>query len=203
VNDGPLAADALRNAVSEPGEQIAVRFMRSTLLELAVVWATQQHRRLSERCPARPCAVKALADVGLFWPTRSDQRASDLFVRHVTAVRDELVSTHGAPLAHQAASLFEKKRGLMTVEAAAKALGTHTSTLRRAFQREMAMSPREYLMRVRMAHAQKLLADSPHAKVEPIAYEVGWSSKSGLYRAFKRFRGQTPGHGRHVRVRTL
>jgi len=111
----------------------------------------------------------------------------------------EIVSaTHPPSLARRAATLFHQSGGTMAVESAAHALGAHPSTLRRAFRKEVGMTAREYLRRVRLARAEALLARAPRGKIEPIAYEAGWGSKSGLYRAFRHFRDDTPGRVRNV-----
>jgi AraC-like DNA-binding protein len=197
LDDGPRRAAALRDALPKPEDQAAARWLRSMLFEIAVRWGSEQHLRVAHKCRAEPCAVAALVDCGAFWPSESSgHSAADLFVAHLTAIRDELSSTHVGLLAQQAATLFDESGGATTVECVARKLGTHPSTLRRAFRREVRMTAREYLARVRLAKAQVMLGEGQKVKVEPIAYAVGWSSKTGLYRAFRRFRDETPGRAR-------
>ena len=199
LDEGPRRAGALKHALPPAPDAVSARFLRATLLELAVRWGTEQHRRLAHKCRTRPCLVAALSDSGIYWPSDTESHgrdAADLFVAHVTAIRDELAATYSASLAQRAAALFSENGGSTSVESAARALGTHPSTLRRAFRREIRMTAREYLARVRLARAEALLRGGPDVKVEPIAYEVGWSSKSGLYRAFRQFRDETPGQAR-------
>jgi transcriptional regulator GlxA family with amidase domain len=199
LDDGPRSAAALRGALPPADSLVSARFVRAMLLEIAVRWGTEQHQRFSHRCRSRPCAVAALVDSGAFWPSEShSQIPADLFVAHVTAIRDELARTHGASLAQRAVALFVESGGSTTVEDVARSLGTHPSTLRRAFRREVRMTAREYLARVRIAKAEAMLGGGQNLKVEPIAYAVGWSSKSGLYRAFRQFRDDTPGQARNT-----
>ena len=199
LDEGPRRAAALKDALPQAPDAFSATFLRCTLLELAVRWGTEQHRRVAHECRTTPCAVASLTDSGLFWPSSgesSGRNAADLFVAHIRAIRDELAATHSASLAQRAAALFRESNGSTSVESAARMLGTHPSTLRRAFRREIRMTAREYVARVRLARAEALLLSGPQIKVEPIAYAVGWSSKSGLYRAFKQFRDETPGQAR-------
>jgi AraC-like DNA-binding protein len=197
LEDGERQAAALRAAVPPPPDPSAARFLRATLFEIALRWGTEQHRRLSHTCRTRPCAVMALADPARFWPSLGrDADVADLFVAHIAAMRDELARTHAATLTQRAAAMFCESGGTTSVESAARAHGTHPSTLRRAFRKEAGMTAREYLARVRLERAEALLIGAPDAKIEPIAYAVGWASKGGLYRAFRQFRDETPGRSR-------
>jgi AraC-like DNA-binding protein len=197
LDDGPGHARELRERIADPPDPIASRFLRATLLELALHWGYEQHRRLRHKCRETPCALLALADSPARWTGRS-ARSVDLFVAHVQAIRDELASTHGPSLAQRAAVLITANSGSVSFESTARALGAHPSTLRRAFQREFGMTAREYLTRARIQKAEAMLIEGRDAKVEPIAMAVGWSSKRGLYRAFKQFRGETPGRARLI-----
>jgi AraC-like DNA-binding protein len=169
------------------------------LLELALRWGAEQHRRLAHTCRLRPCGVAALVEAGGFWASGGfGDNPADPFVAHITAICSELSRTHSASLAQRAADMFRDSGGTLSVESAARALGTHPSTLRRAFRREARMTAREYLARVRLERAEALLGEAPGGKVEPIAFAVGWASKAGLYRAFKQFRDETPGRARNL-----
>jgi AraC-like DNA-binding protein len=199
LEDGPRHAKALAVALPPPPDALSARFLRATLLELAVRWGAECHRRVMHQCRANPCALATLADASCFWPVQSpDGGPGKLFVAHVTAITNELTRTHGVSLSARAAALFWESGGSTSVESAARTLRTHPSTLRRAFQREMRTTARDYRTRVRLALAESLLADGTNEKVEPVAYASGWSSRSGLYRAFRRFRDETPGQARQV-----
>ena len=152
LDDGPRQARALRNAISPPPDPFAARFLRGELFELAMRWGGQQHRRLAHKCRTHPCGVATLTDGDQFWPADFEPPhtlALDMFVAHVTAIRDELARTHGSSIADRAAALFDESGGTTTVEDVARMLGTHPSTLRRAFQRQFGRTAREYLRRVR------------------------------------------------------
>jgi len=192
VGDGPRCAAVLQAALPDPPSELASQFLLATLMQLAIRWGYEHHRRMDIWCPAQPCAPVTLADAAMHWPTGAGRhRAVDLFVAHITAIREDLETTHRGPLAHRAASLI-KGDASVSFETIARTLGAHPSTLRRAFQREFGMTAREYLSRLRVQRAEALLLGDRTAKVEPIALEAGWSTKTGLYRAFRQFRGSTP-----------
>src|SRR5262249_39595581 len=91
LDDGPRRARALATGLPAPPDAASASFLRATLLELAVRWGTEQHRRLQRKCRVTPCALATLADSTTFWPSQSfGERGGDLFVAHVTAIRNEL-----------------------------------------------------------------------------------------------------------------
>lgn len=201
--DGPLdgaisQAEALRDAIPPSPEPLAERFLRATLFEISLRWGAEQHRRLAHKCRRDPCPVRALMDGARFWSDveHGNAGAAHVFVAHVTAITEEFQLAHGDSLAERAIALFQKRGGAVSIEDAAHILRTHPSTLRRAFKRETGTSPREFLARVRLARAEALLLEGDGVKVEPVAHAVGWSSKGGLYRAFRHYRGGTPGQAR-------
>lgn len=198
LDEGVKAAQRLRDSVPPPPGPAASHFLRATLLELAVRWAREQHRRVAHKCPVNPCTLATLADDSIAWRSNGEMASAtaDRFVDLVTAVRDELSRTHADSLSERALALVRQDAGHLTVASLSHALGTHPSTLRRAFQRELRITARELLARVRLERAEALLQEGERAKVEPVAYAVGWGSKQGLYRAFRNFRGATPGRAR-------
>jgi len=76
------------------------------------------------------------------------------------------------------------RRGILSSEVAAVA-GWHEKYLMRAFKRTTQMSMGEYLMRLRVSHAQWLLISSDKSMLE-IAYESGFQSVAPFYQAFRR-----------------
>lgn len=197
--DGPRCARALRDSIPAPRDQAARQYLRATLIELAIRWGREQHRRLSGRCMTQPCVVTALANAPEFWRTAPDAGWSidvESFVACVTAIAGELAATHGASLAQRAADLIRAHDGPISIDSTARTLGAHPATLRRAFQREFGMSAQQFLIRIRVERAEALLNVEGRPKVEPIAMAVGWRTKRGLYRAFRQLRGRTPGGGR-------
>lgn len=74
----------------------------------------------------------------------------------------------------------------------ASASGWHEKYLMRAFKRTTLMPMGEYLLRLRIAHAQWLLLRSDKSMLE-VAYESGFQSAAPFYQAFRRvLPGVTP-----------
>lgn len=61
----------------------------------------------------------------------------------------------------------------------------------RLFKSYNSISPYQYLIRLRLAHAKKLLRDSSKS-VTQVAYESGFSSFSNFINTFRRFYGHSP-----------
>jgi len=199
VEDAVRCAQILRESIPPPAHPLASSFLRSTLLEIALRWGRQRHRRLAGRCRCQPCVVTTLLDEPDVWNGGCGELAArevDAFVACIGAITQELHATHGASLAEQAAALMRTQDGRISIDSTARSLGAHPATLRRAFQREFGMTAREFLTRLRVERAEALLYIERDAKVEPIAMAVGWRTKRGLYRAFRRVRGNTPGGAR-------
>lgn len=74
---------------------------------------------------------------------------------------------------------------------AAASVGISDSTLGRLFQERLGLSYREYVLRVRMAHAQRALVD-PRKSVSEVAHDVGYSYTSAFTRAFVGVCGVSP-----------
>ncbi len=77
--------------------------------------------------------------------------------------------------------------GPITVEEVAKAVHLSVSALERRFKKHLSKTPRQYIMELRLDHAQKLLFESGKS-LACIALESGFSDHSHFTRAFvKRF----------------
>jgi AraC-like DNA-binding protein len=74
----------------------------------------------------------------------------------------------------------------------AQKLGTSVHVLSQTINVSLNMSFFEMVAEHRVAEAKKLLRERPHIKVEEIAGEVGYSSKSSFNTAFKKITGSTP-----------
>jgi AraC-like DNA-binding protein len=82
---------------------------------------------------------------------------------------------------------FERPIGLARL---ARVAGCSTSTLTRAFRRDLGQTPREYLIGIRLARAACAMASGD--KVESVMLAAGFRSKRNFYRLFKAQFGQTP-----------
>lgn len=78
-----------------------------------------------------------------------------------------------------------------TVESMAKLIFVSRSTFAQRFHEQIGIPPLEYLYKLRMERAQKLLKDS-HLEISVIGRLVGYDSPSSFSSAFKRFYGQSP-----------
>ena len=78
----------------------------------------------------------------------------------------------------------------MTLESISAALRGEPQRLGRLFEKGRGMSVHEYVTRVRLDHAARLVSSS--VKVEAVAMSVGYRSKKNFYRQFIRRFGVTP-----------
>lgn len=79
----------------------------------------------------------------------------------------------------------------LSVERISKALGYCTSYFRRIFVEEMGISPKEYLVNLRIKHAVALL-ESQYYSVEKVAELAGYTSTKYFSTSFKRVMGKSP-----------
>ncbi len=75
--------------------------------------------------------------------------------------------------------------------------GVHSSHLCRQFKEQVGRSPREYLLKVRIDHAARLLRESEKI-VKEIAFAVGFRRPEAFSKAFKRALGCSPRHYRDL-----
>jgi transcriptional regulator GlxA family with amidase domain len=74
---------------------------------------------------------------------------------------------------------------------AALLIGVRPDDLRRRFRREVGITLREYLLRVRLECAARLLSQSSHT-ISEIASEVGFTSAGSFSKAFKQLMACAP-----------
>lgn len=94
----------------------------------------------------------------------------------------------------------------ITSDAVAAAAGVHPSHLMRAFRRHHGCTIGEYVRRLRVEHARRLL-ESSDLPLATIALDAGFCDQGHLCRAFKRHTGASPGQfrrssGRASRIAT-
>ncbi len=73
----------------------------------------------------------------------------------------------------------------------AKALGISEDYLSRVFNRELGISPWDYLNRYRILQAKALLRHTNHS-IRTVAHQVGYREQSYFSRVFHKFTGVTP-----------
>ena len=79
----------------------------------------------------------------------------------------------------------------LSVDSLAAETGYCPSYFRRIFHEEMGMSPKEYLMNIRIRHAKALL-ESGYYSVEQVSELSGFTSAKYFSTAFKRITGKSP-----------
>jgi YesN/AraC family two-component response regulator len=78
----------------------------------------------------------------------------------------------------------------ITLHSLATALNRQAAYLGALFRREVGVSVRQWVTRVRLEHATTLIRDG--VKIEAVALLVGYRSKKNFYRQFKRRYATTP-----------
>jgi AraC family transcriptional regulator len=86
----------------------------------------------------------------------------------------------------------------------ATTVGVHPVHLSRAFRAAYGCTPGEYLRRLRIEHAQRLLAES-RMPLAQVACAVGYYDQSHFTAVFRRLTGSTPAQyrARHASVGSL
>jgi AraC family transcriptional regulator len=116
------------------------------------------------------------------------------FLRVATNARSERVAT--TPVDRRRAvraALYLEARSSepVTLADAAREVGLSTFHLLRVFSRVLGLTPHQYLLRTRLRHAARLLAE-PELPITQIAYSVGFNDLSNFTRTFRRATGVTP-----------
>lgn len=93
--------------------------------------------------------------------------------------------------------VLERYTEAIRVEDIAHSAGLSVAIARRLFKRYMGMGIHQFVRRMRLAHAHRLLAKNS-SSVLTVALECGFSSVSGFYTAFEEVYGVKPGVLRRV-----
>lgn len=133
---------------------------------------------------------------------RSQSLLIDLLNYALTHFSD---SSGGSPLSHAAHSEVRRVRQYLDthfdepirLDALAEFAGFSPYYLNRIFQAEVGIPPYEYLVKIRLKHAQEMLSGG-HSIAEA-AHHSGFADQSHFTRFFKRHVGVTPGEYRSAR----
>ena len=94
--------------------------------------------------------------------------------------------------ARAAAACMEARSGEpLTLDEVARVAGLNPFHLLRVFKQAIGVTPHQYLMRLRLLQALRLLRDT-RLPVTDVAYEAGWADLSNFNRAFRREFGCSP-----------
>jgi AraC-like DNA-binding protein len=99
---------------------------------------------------------------------------------------------------HMLHTIAERFAEPLTLRELARRTGWHPHYAAGEFRRRIGVSPVEFLLRQRIAHARHLLVTTD-AKVITIAHDCGFSTLSSFYAAFVRLTGKPPGKFRKRR----
>jgi AraC-like DNA-binding protein len=115
--------------------------------------------------------------------------ARTLGMRHSPSARVTARDRHRA--AQAALSIEAHAHAPLRLEALAAEAGLSPFHFLRLFSRVLGVTPHQYLVRTRLAHAVRLLSDRDLAITE-IAYRVGFGDLSNFVRTFQRAAGVSP-----------
>jgi AraC-like DNA-binding protein len=121
--------------------------------------------------------------------------------KRVAALLGEM-PTDAEPLSRARQLLLQRFERAHTTESIARAVGLSTGHLRRRFKAIFGCTPMEFLERVRMERAARLIKGGV-LPIKEVARQVGYLDANNFSTAFKRFHGTTPqshrrpAHSRH------
>jgi AraC family transcriptional regulator of adaptative response / methylphosphotriester-DNA alkyltransferase methyltransferase len=96
------------------------------------------------------------------------------------------------PWVREVRELLEKEYHIMwTLDRLSRRVGMSAFHLQRMFKKYTGMSPKQYLNRIRVEEAKRLLADSGQTITE-ICFAVGFPGLTPFNRVFRRFTGRSP-----------
>jgi AraC-like DNA-binding protein len=125
-------------------------------------------------------------------------------VHRVEALLDDLfthvleqpnVLPDAGPVDRALAAVRADLRQAWNVRTMARSAGMSQGAFAKAFREQTGSSPGAFLLRCRMAHARRLLADTD-ANLADVANAVGYANEFSFGRAFKREMGVSPGSWR-------
>ena len=85
----------------------------------------------------------------------------------------------------------------LDLEGAARQVGLSAFHFLRLFARVLGVTPHQYLLRSRLRHAARLLADGA-SSITDVALDVGFADLSNFVRTFRRAAGASPGEFRKI-----
>lgn len=114
---------------------------------------------------------------------------------HATTRRRDAADPMSRLIARAERTLAERIETPPPMESLAKELGVAYSHFRREFKARTGLPPKQYLLRLRLEKARRLLGNTPDS-VKTIADRLGFNSPFHLSAAFKKEFGVSPAHWR-------
>lgn len=116
----------------------------------------------------------------------------DFYARLIRLLKERHSAGHYSRHVSQAVGfILERYSGYVTLELAAGAIGLNPSYLSRIFKEETKSTFSEYVNRVRIDAARKLLESGQYA-IKEISDQVGFSTHNYFFKVFKELTGVTP-----------
>jgi AraC-like DNA-binding protein len=177
----------MRVSTSEPIKLLGVRFFPHTIKYFLNEEMSVLKGSLSAADLVAGCWIRSLQDrlLSLFTLPEKIQNLNEFFSQRLSATagnRDSFFHFFG--------SLYKSKE-LISVDRIVKKLGYSSRYTEKIFQRQVGISPQEYLQIGRLHRAVKLMKDA-ETPLTKIAYECGFADQSHFTRTFKGLTGQTP-----------
>lgn len=110
------------------------------------------------------------------------------FLPAINAPESERISN---PLVKRALAIIEREYRTMTVDGLAGLLYVDPCHLARSFRREVGVTPKQYLTRIKLTYAEYYLTNTAHT-IQKIADMVGYSNYTSFYIAFRQRFGLSP-----------
>lgn len=137
-------------------------------------------------CPAYPI----LFEIDLL-PKSARLIDARAILRSARGVQSVELNPRASALSRKAKRLIDERYlGACAVGEIAERLGVSHAHLARQFKRDFAMSPRDYLHRLRLADAPRRLAKEEG--IARVAHDVGYNDLSRFYRQFRKRMGSSP-----------
>lgn len=121
-------------------------------------------------------AYLSRVSIGLKGKRRSSRRSLSPVIQRVEAITVYLGSRYQQEI---------------SVDEVASAVGLHPKYLLTLFRRTCGMTLWDYVIRLRLAHAQRLLLTTDRTVLD-VALEAGFGSASAFYQAFRKYESRTP-----------
>jgi AraC-like DNA-binding protein/ligand-binding sensor protein len=122
-------------------------------------------------------------------------RLLEIFGRHLSILSNQVAiessATEPAAVARAKHFIAQNQDSAICLASVAKAVNTSTFYFCKLFKRTTGLTFTDYLARVRIERAKKLLLD-PNRRVSEVAYDVGFQSLPHFNRVFRRVAGESP-----------
>jgi AraC-like DNA-binding protein/ligand-binding sensor protein len=122
-------------------------------------------------------------------------RLLEIFGRHLSILSNQIVletsTAEPAPVAKAKQFIARNQSDALCLATVAKAVNTSTFYFCKLFKRTTGLTFTDYLARVRIEKAKRLLLDQ-NRRVSEVAYEVGFQSLTHFNRVFKKLAGRSP-----------